>query len=893
MHFRILTLFVLLQTTVLAATPDSFQQQVTDGTVSLTANFTRFSNRSTNFQVMQQQANGSLLPFTAPSVNTYIGTLSGRPGAMATAVRFADDSVFYRVTFEDGSEWVNEGGLTEVLCATDDFGQCRALTATSFPGFVVGAGGAGSSVYGVEVGIDLPFHRFSEIHNSNMANALSMIEYSIMSTNSLYMREAGIQHQLGLVVIRASQAADPYAPLRGQPTAACAGSVLPQHCDMLNELENQWNNVLNSTTHDMALVVNETGGAGLAAVGVVANPKGYSSNDASTAGDFSRVFRHEGGHNWSLNHFDGGAPEGSTINSGNSLGRMSGPEQKLVVDFRNRQIQSFDNLGALSVAIPPQAATDSVYASNTQGTLIDVLANDHDANGQSLTLVSFNGSSALTLGGSLSLATGQGSNGRDALQYSPPNVSSLSAAIDRFTYRIRDASGLESVGYIFVRLGDLGPAYSQNFNSFSDGTRDLGDGSIMTDVWESTNPVVQVQQQALRLTPDLLSQFGAFTVPKLNLNNGFQASFRFKMQAADTPADGLVINYGDPVPGGSVPGLGGFASGLAVEFDTFSRQGYVVRVDNTELVGGFVPNSNFVDNTWHDVSVRWQGNLLTLVVDGATIFDQLPTPGLMAAADDMVAFSAKTVGLSEEVLIDDVSVAALSTNSNNSAPQLTLASSLMVVDTNSLAGELVNLSGLASDLDGNLTTVQWLVGGQVVATGTAAAIQLPDGNTTVTFTAIDSLGLSATASIVVTVQAPAMTSGWPGPFSGTAPSPALNLLANNIGVYSASDGMIYTCLSIFSNGSPSSLGVVQEFDVAFTLVDAVQGIIQVVNTRPFNPSMALASDGNPPECSGMYETTSGEYNDTIEVGETTFLLRFLISNGDLLQLQLVDAQVLQ
>lgn len=799
--------------------------------------------------------------------------------------------MYYRVTFEDGQEWAFDGQFTEVLCDRDNFFNCAPISTTTFPGQVIGAGGASNVLYGVEVGVDLPFHRFAENHNSDAADALAMIEYSIMSTNGLYMREAGIQHQLGLVVIRASQAQDPYAQFRGQPSANCQGSVLPQHCDLLNEVTNQWDNVLDSTTHDMALVVNETGGAGLANVGVVANPRGYSSNDASQRGDFTRVFRHEGGHNWSLGHYDGNAPEGGTINSNNNLNRMSGPEQALVVNFRNQQIQSFENLGSTTVPIAPQAATDSAWASNTTDTIIDVLANDHDANGEALTLVSVKSTSELGLGGSISIAPGQGANGRDAIRYSGPKVSSLGTAIDRFTYRIRDASGLESVGYLFVRLADLGPDYSQNFTSFADGVRDLGDGSIMTDVWQSATPTVQVQEQALRLTPDELWHFGAFTVPKLNLNTGFQASFRYKISAASTPADGLVFNFGDPIPNGNSNTLGGFDSGLAIEFNTFNQQGYVVRVDGIEVANGFVSNLNFVDNTWHDVVVKWESaNLLTLTVDGATVFNRLPTTGLTAAADDMVAFSAKTGGFSELVLIDDVNVGAITATTTNVAPLVNVTSStLTVADSNSLAGELVSLSATASDSDGNLQTTEWIVGGQVVATGSTAAFELPDGATSVTFRATDSEGLSASTVIAVTVQAPPLENGWPVPFAGTAPNQSLGLSFNNIGFLNAADGLIYSCLRIFEGGQPGSLNGLQEYDMAFSVIDAAAGLIQVVRTNAFNATQALASDGQLPSCSGIFELTTSEYSDTIEVGGTTYSARFRISDPALLQLQVIEA----
>lgn len=886
--FLLASLLLFVSPSALAATPDSFQQQVSDGVTNLTANFTRFSNRGPNFQVVLQQDDGSLQTFTAPAVNTYIGTIVDRPGALATAVRLADDSVYYRVTFEDGTEWSFEGQLTEVLCDRDAFGTCAPIATTTFPGFAVSDGGAGSVLYGVEVGVDLPFHRYAEVHASDPADALALIEYSIMNTNGLYMREVGIQHQLGMVVIRASQSQDPYRQFRGQAGGNCGGD---QHCNFLTEVENQWNNVLNSTTHDMALVVNESTGAGLAAVGVVANPRGYSSNDASPRGDFSRVFRHEGGHNWGLNHYDGSAPEGGSINSNNNLNRMSGPEQAIVVRYRNQQLASFDNLGNATVAMPPKAATDAVWVANSGDVLIDVLANDHDANGEALTLVSVNGASELSLGGSISLAPGEGAGGRDAVRYNRPNTSSTNTQFDRFQYRIRDASGLESVGYLFVRITGTEGDYSQDFNSFGDGIRDLGDGSVITDASETLSPIVQTQEQALRLTADQGGQHGAFTLPKLNLNGGFQASFRFKLSASGTPADGLVFHYGDPIPGEVNSSLGGYASGLSVEFNTFSRLGYVVRVNGVEATDGYRFEDSFANNTWRNVVVRLEASgLLTVTVDGTDIFTGLSTAGLNPQADDMISLSAKTGGFSHLTLIDDVTVSALSTATPNVAPVVSLSnSSLSFSDTNSLAGELVSLNGNATDSDGNLQTTEWIVSGQVVATGTSAAIDLPDGTTSVTFRATDSQGLTASTVLSVMVQAPALEAGWPAPFSGTAPSQSLGLSFNNIGFLNTTDGLIYSCLRIFEGGQPGSLNGIQEYDMAFSVLDAAAGLIQVVRTKAFNATQALASDGQLPSCSGVFELTTSEYSDTIDVGGTTYSARFRISDPALLQLQVVEA----
>ncbi|MFK7864919.1 MAG: Ig-like domain-containing protein, partial [Pseudohongiellaceae bacterium] len=262
------------------------------------------------------------------------------------------------------------------------------------------------------------------------------------------------------------------------------------------------------------------------------------------------------------------------------------------------------------------------------------------------------------------------------------------------------------------------------------------------------------------------------------------------------------------------------------------------------------------------------------------------------AADDMVAFSAKTVGLSELVLIDDINVAPMSTENTNVAPIVAVANTTLTVpDSDNVAGEQVTLSGNASDSDGNLQSVQWLVNGQVVGSGTTAVFSLPDGLSTVVFRASDSDGLTASTAISVTVAAPTIPFTWPNTFAGTSPDPALVISQtfNNIGGLNSSDGRIYSCLKIYQNGSPSNLSGVPEFDIAFTVIDASQGIIQVANSRPFNTGKELASDGQLPSCSGTFELSTSEYSDVLQVGPTTYTVRFIISDPATLQMRLQEA----
>ena len=405
--------------------PLTFQHVVSYQGTSYLVDFTLHSARGPNFSVLVQQSNGAFASHTPGPVRTYIGVIAALPAAMASALRRANGSIYYHVLFADGAEWIHNGGATTL--------RTDANWTPAYPSFIAGSGGAGSNVWAAEVGVDLPYSQYSI--DNNFGAALEMVEHSVNTVNLLYLRDASITNRLGRVVIRAASAWDPYA---GMTTTNA----------LLNEVQNQWNNVLPASTHDVGLIATSATGGGLAYVGVIGNP-GYSANGATSQGDFSIVWRHEVGHNWAMGHYDGGTPEGSTINSGNSLSRMSGPEQALAVAHRNARIGYLDNLGPYSVPIPPRASLDrAAYLPESSAITIDVLANDHDANGEPFTITAFDGNSML--GGTVALSPGTGPGGRDELLYTAP--AAATGQTDHFTYRITDSAGREGLGNVVTKL---------------------------------------------------------------------------------------------------------------------------------------------------------------------------------------------------------------------------------------------------------------------------------------------------------------------------------------------------------------------------------------------------------------------------------------------------------
>ncbi len=91
----------------------------------------------------------------------------------------------------------------------------------------------------------------------------------------------------------------------------------------------------------------------------------------------------------------------------------------------------------------------------------------------------------------------------------------------------------------------------------------------------------------------------------------------------------------------------------------------------------------------------------------------------------------------------------------NEAPSVTIfGGNRTIVDTDGLTGETVSFTATATDADGELASTSWLIGGEVVASGTSANLTLGDGSTTVTFRATDDDGDSTSTSVTITVVAP-------------------------------------------------------------------------------------------------------------------------------------------
>ncbi|MGZ0217121.1 MAG: hypothetical protein ACKVKP_13865, partial [Acidimicrobiales bacterium] len=97
-----------------------------------------------------------------------------------------------------------------------------------------------------------------------------------------------------------------------------------------------------------------------------------------------------------------------------------------------------------------------------------------------------------------------------------------------------------------------------------------------------------------------------------------------------------------------------------------------------------------------------------------------------------------------------------------------------------------------------------------------------------------------------------------------------------VGVLNSADATIHVCLRIFTDGLPSSVNGISQFDMELKVASLSDATVQITKFREFNTIGALNEKAQTPDCSGIFETTTGVYTDIIQtdtsVLETTWNL---------------------
>ena len=215
----------------------------------------------------------------------------------------------------------------------------------------------------------------------------------------------------------------------------------------------------------------------------------------------------------------------------------------------------------------------------------------------------------------------------------------------------------------------------------------------------------------------------------------------------------------------------------------------------------------------------------------------------------------------------------ISDNAFNAAPAVSISGGIRTIDdTDGVAGEVVSVTATATDSDGELASTSWLIGDEVVASGTSARLPLSDGSTTVTFRATDDDGESTSTSVTITVEAPAETKEeFVTLYNGiTAPS-FLNeeKKINTVSVFDMNKLKLRSCIRLTLGGEPYSLNGYEQYDMNFNLLSLGDLTFGLVDFRPFNLNGSSNQFGETPDCSGQFELSSNVYKDIIAVPGTT------------------------
>jgi fibronectin type 3 domain-containing protein len=207
----------------------------------------------------------------------------------------------------------------------------------------------------------------------------------------------------------------------------------------------------------------------------------------------------------------------------------------------------------------------------------------------------------------------------------------------------------------------------------------------------------------------------------------------------------------------------------------------------------------------------------------------------------------------------------------NVAPEVSInLAQAQIIDTDGVAGEVVSVTATATDSDGELASTSWLIGDEVVASGTSARLALSDGSTMVTFRATDEDGDSKSTSVTITVEAPVETEEeFVTEYNGISAPSFLSEEINTVSVFDMNKLKLRSCIRLTLGGEPYSLNGYERYDMNFNLLSLDDLTFKLVDFRPFNLNGSRNQFGETPDCSGQFELSSNVYKDIIAVPGTT------------------------
>lgn len=374
---------------------------------------------------------------------------------------------------------------------------------------------------------------------------------------------------------------------------------------------------------------------------------------------------------------------------------------------------------------PPVAADDVGTSVNGQAVLVDVLANDSDPNGDSLSVSLASqpsgGTAQVTTGGIL-YTPNPGFFGAESFTYvasdgvfqsAPATVTIIFSLVPRPPTAVDDqvVTGVDTPVLVDVLANDTDPD-------------NVPEDLEIASVTQPENGTAAISGRQVEYTPA----------------SGFVGTDTFDYVVTDRVDGSDVGTVTVTVTADNVPPTAVIAGGDRSVADTDSTPGERVLVDGS---GSFDPDGGSI------IFYEWtvNGALDSSAISSSETFD-LPdgvNTVTLRVYDDAEGVSAPTT----------VTI----TVSANVPPVAAIAGGNRTVgDTDQQPGEPVVVDGAgSSDADGSIAAYQWSLNGQVVAgaNGATPTLNLADGTNTVALVVTDDAGAaSPPASVVITVTAP-------------------------------------------------------------------------------------------------------------------------------------------
>ena len=141
---------------------------------------------------------------------------------------------------------------------------------------------------------------------------------------------------------------------------------------------------------------------------------------------------------------------------------------------------------------------------------------------------------------------------------------------------------------------------------------------------------------------------------------------------------------------------------------------------------------------------------------------------------------------------------------------------------------------------------------------------------------------------------------WQSYFSGVPASEDYDIDTNNIGVFEPNESAIFSCLKLTTDGIPTALNGISEFDVRFDVLSLEEGTVQVAANRAFNiigaktlPLFIETENALTPDCSGTFENATGVYTDLVKSGSSVLNTSWSLIDAENLILKINSYDQLQ